>query len=179
MREGLPNRRYATAGPSPIQPRRGVILPLSHGADWHGPVRCENSAEARISKNRRVDAFGEACGLGNLGPICKPNDTQARMTRTRAGKGRMPVEIARRVRSVSSRHDWECATHTLSLGDRQFAFGLWRSTSSLQDSARGWLLTCGSVCPRCEFGDVVGTQARVGVQREIEPRRHFSLLYHG
>jgi hypothetical protein len=27
MREGLPNRRYATAGPSPIQPRRGVILP--------------------------------------------------------------------------------------------------------------------------------------------------------
>ena len=25
MREGLPNRRYATAGPSPIQPRRGFI----------------------------------------------------------------------------------------------------------------------------------------------------------
>jgi hypothetical protein len=85
-------------------------------------VRCENSADARISKNRRVDAFEEACGLGNLGPICRPNDTQARMTRTRAGKGRMPVEIARRVGSVSSRHDWECATHTWSLGDRQFAF---------------------------------------------------------
>src|ERR1700730_9031367 len=85
-------------------------------------MRCENSADAPISKNRRVDAFEEACGLGNLGPICRPNDTQARMTRTRAGKGRMPVEIPGRVRSVSSRHDWECATHTLSLGDRQFAF---------------------------------------------------------
>ena len=57
--------------------------------------------------------------------------------------------------------------------------GLWRSTSSLQDSARGWLLTCGAVCPRCELADVVGTQARVGVHREIEPRRHFSLLSHG
>jgi hypothetical protein len=27
MREGLPNRRYATAGPSPIQPRRGAFYP--------------------------------------------------------------------------------------------------------------------------------------------------------
>jgi hypothetical protein len=43
-------------------------------------------------------------------------------TSARSAGPTIPVEIPRRVRSVPSRHDWECATHTLSLGDRQFAF---------------------------------------------------------
>jgi len=54
MREGLPNRRYATAGPSPIQPRRGVILPLSHGADWHGPALWSDRAPPVPGRRRRV-----------------------------------------------------------------------------------------------------------------------------